>query len=106
MAGHTMGIWTAHLLASGWIVGVELTDSDPKIMAVQPVVLKMAEENEEANAHFIATAPELLEDCIESQDKVCLFLCKAHPLYGKPWHCELCRRMQATIAKAKGEVHD
>ena len=56
-----------------------------------------------ANAHLIAAAPDMLADCADAQKKVCLFMCDAHPLAGPSTHCELCLRMQATIAKAKAK---
>lgn len=56
-------------------------------------------ETDRILSRMIAATPELLQDCIEGKQKVCLFMC-TRPLRGKPTHCDLCQRMQATIAKA------
>ena len=55
----------------------------------------------EADARLIATAPELLEVVEVAQGSLCGFICW-HSLGSETKHSDICLRLVAVIAKAKG----
>ena len=86
----TPGDWKAIEIANGWIVGVEFPDDNPNIVGIQPIVLKMAEENQEANARRIAAAPEM-EAALEAVTRTAASM-----------DINVIEQVWAALAKAKG----
>lgn len=92
---HTPGSWVVHHDSDDWLYRVVLDDSGPG----QCVIAELETQQEEyANAHLIAAAPELLAVAREARR---IHVCCCGPHDASP--CLRCTAA-AAIAKAEGKV--
>jgi hypothetical protein len=99
MSAHTPGPWNMVEASGGWLIGPRETDGPDYVGDVHRLAKGRSDEESEANARLIATAPELLRALRDALPFINCRECELH----NPYVEDIRDAARAAIAKARGE---